>query len=207
VNTESSREHSESLDKLLPALIVAKAQFPSVKKDGYNPHFKSKFATLKAVQEATADVLTQNGLTIIQFPASVDGRPGLTTWLAHLSGQYIVETTVLALAKNDPQAQGSGITYLRRYGWSSVLGLVTDEDDDDGNIATIVAPQAKSLPQNNAEMARLVAAAKRTGKAKDDVDSLCKKKYGVDLAKASNEQITEMADFLTEAAVAKEMKP
>ena len=202
-----STQFSESLDKLLPALVKAKSQFPSVKKDGYNPHFKSKFATLKAVQEATSDVLTTNGLAIIQFPASVDGKPGLTTWLTHISGQYICETTVLALSKNDPQAQGSGITYLRRYGWSSVLGLVTDEDDDDGNKATLPdAKPLKAIPQSGPEMNRLADAAKRNGKSKDDVESLFLKKYGHALTKASNEELTEMADLLTEQAVAKEMK-
>lgn len=205
VNTVSSREHSESLDKLLPALIVAKAQFPSVKKDGYNPHFRSKFATLKAVQEATADVLTQNGLTIIQFPSSVDGKPGLTTWLAHMSGQYIVETTVLALAKSDPQAQGSGITYLRRYGWSSVLGLVTDEDDDDGNKATLPDPVGAEV---KTEFARLVDAAKRAGVSKSDVESNFFKKYGQKLSmqNALVGYISEYADKLTTDAVSKEMK-
>lgn len=200
-----STQFSESLDKLLPALVIAKAQFPSVKKDGYNPHFKSKFATLKAVQEATSDVLTTNGLAILQFPASVDGKPGLTTWLTHISGQYICETTVLALAKSDPQAQGSGITYLRRYGWSSVLGLVTDEDDDDGNKATLPDPvgaEAKS------EFARLVEAAKRAGVSKADVESNFFKKYGHKLA-AQNSligYISEYADKLTADAVALEMK-
>lgn len=202
-----SREFSESLDKLLPALIAARAEFPAVKKDGYNPHFKSKFATLKAVQEATEPILAKHGLVVTQFPSTVDGKPGLTTWLAHSSGQYIVDTTVLSLAKSDPQAQGSGITYLRRYGWSSVLGLVTDEDDDDGNKATLPdAKPAKAFQQNSAEMGRLVSAAKRTGKSKDDVESLFLKKYGHDLVKASNEELTEMADLLTEQAVAKELK-
>lgn len=204
-----SREHSESLDKLLPALIIARSQFPAVKKDGYNPHFKSKFATLKAVQEATADVLTKNGLAILQFPATVDGKPGLTTWLTHLSGQYIVETTVLALSKSDPQAQGSGITYLRRYGWSSVLGLVTDEDDDDGNKATLV--DAKPNPvtaELKSEFQRLVDASKRAGVSKSDVETNFFKKYGHKLSMDTGllGYISEYADKLTADATAKELK-
>jgi len=207
VEQVSVSENTDSLDQLLPALIAARAEFPAVKKDGYNPHFKSKFASLKAVREATEPILGKHGLTITQFPSQTyEGKPALTTWLAHSSGQFIKDTTPLSMVKSDPQAQGSAITYLRRYGWSAVLGLVTDEDDDDGNMATVVAPQAKSLPQNSAEMGRLIAAAKRNGKGKDDIDSMCKKKYGVDLTKASNEQVTELADFLTETAVAKEMK-
>lgn len=204
-----SREHSESLDKLLPALIKARGEFPAVKKDGYNPHFKSKFATLKAVQEATEPVMGKHGLVITQFPATVDGKPGLTTWLAHSSGQYIVDTTVLSLAKSDPQAQGSGITYLRRYGWSSVLGLVTDEDDDDGNKASL--PDAKPVNSNEAEakseFKRLVDAAKRAGVTKDDCESYFFKKYGEKLAPVSKltGYISEYADKLTADATAKEL--
>lgn len=199
-----SKQFSESLDKLLPALIKARAEFPAVKKDGYNPHFKSKFATLKAVQEATEPVMGKYGLVITQFASSVDGKPGLTTWLAHESGQYINDTTVLALAKSDPQAQGSGITYLRRYGWSSVLGLVTDEDDDDGNKATL--PDA-NVAKVKAEFQRLIDASKRAGVSKADVESNFTKLYGQKLAVdvALHGYISEYADKLTEQAAAKEL--
>ncbi len=37
--------------------------------------------------------------------------------------------------KNDPQGQGSAITYMRRYALSAVLGIRTEEDDD-GNAAS-----------------------------------------------------------------------
>jgi hypothetical protein len=37
---------------------------------------------------------------------------------------------LLLLAKNDPQGQGSAITYARRYSLCSVLNLVADDDDD-----------------------------------------------------------------------------
>jgi hypothetical protein len=200
-----SKQFSESLDKLLPALIKARAEFPAVKKDGYNPHFKSRFATLKAVQEATEPVMGKYGLVITQFASSVDGKPGLTTWLAHESGQYINDTTVLALAKSDPQAQGSGITYLRRYGWSSVLGLVTDEDDDDGNKATL--PDASNAAKAKAEFQRLIDAAKRAGVSKDDAQSNFFKKYGKPLTANADliGYIGEYADKLTEQAAAKEL--
>ena len=32
--------------------------------------------------------------------------------------------------QNDPQALGSAITYARRYSLASMLGVMTDEDDD-----------------------------------------------------------------------------
>ena len=93
-----SDKHTDSLDQLLPALIAARAEFPAVKKDGYNPHFKSKFASLKAVREATEPILGKHGLTITQFPSQTyEGKPALTTWLAHSSGQFIKDTTPLSM--------------------------------------------------------------------------------------------------------------
>lgn len=202
-----SRGHSESLDKLLPALIAARAEFPAVKKDGFNPHFKSKFSTLKAVQAATGSVLDRHGLVVTQFPSEVEGKPALTTWLAHASGQYIVDTTTLSMTKQDPQAQGSAITYLRRYGWSAVLGLVTDEDDDDGNAATIVAKVDPNAAKGRAEFQRVVDAAKRAGISKDDAQSHFFKKYGKPLTANVDliGYLVEYADELTNKAVGLEL--
>lgn len=198
-------EYSEKLDKIIPAVIQAQAEFPAIRKDGYNPHFKSKFSSLTAVKDATQPVLAKHGLAVLQFPSTTDdGKPALTTWLVHESGQWIKDTTVLSLSKIDPQSQGGAITYLRRYAWTAVLGLVAD-DDDDGNAASIVKPQTRALPQNNSEMTRLVEAARRAGKSKDDVESDLLKKYGHGLAEASNEELTDMADRLLEQAVQKEL--
>lgn len=199
-----TRGKSESLDKLLPALIAARAQFKPVKQDGFNPHFKSKFSTLKAVQEATSGALADNGLIVTQFPSQVDGKPALTTWLAHESGQYIVDTTVLSMAKSDPQAQGGAITYLRRYCWSSVLGLVTDEADDDGHKATVAVDPAAA--KSRAEYQRLIDAAKRAGVTKDDAQSHFFKKFGKPLAAGTlAEHLTDYADELTAKAIEKEL--
>lgn len=51
----------------------------------------------------------------------------------------------LVLQKQDPQGQGSGITYARRYAAMAILGLVADEDDD-GNAATRPSAPATATP-------------------------------------------------------------
>ena len=51
------------------------------------------------------------------------------------------ETEILFGKKDDAQAQGSGITYARRYGMQSFLNV--GADDDDGNIASQPKPVAK----------------------------------------------------------------
>ena len=119
----------EDLTELAPALVAAQADFSAVPKGSVNPFFKSKYAALPDVVQHTSPVLAKHGLAVTQFITENDT---LTTMLIHKSGQYIQGTMALHLVKDDPQAQGSAVTYARRYSYMSVLGLVAD-DDDDGN--------------------------------------------------------------------------
>lgn len=136
---------SDKLDKLVEALVGFHAEVGTIRKDSTNPFFGSKYASLSTILSQVLPVLTKHGLTIIQLPSGT----GLTTTLAHTSGQYISQTMDLMPVKADPQAQGSAITYARRYAVSAVLSLNVDEDDD-GNAATaqatVPAPK-KAVPQ------------------------------------------------------------
>ena len=51
------------------------------------------------------------------------------------SGEYMQTDYFMNPTKNDPQAQGSVISYMRRYALAAVLGLNLDKDDD-ANAAT-----------------------------------------------------------------------
>ena len=60
--------------------------------------------------------------------------------MLHESGETFEGLTEIIYSKiNDAQAQGSGITYARRYGLQSLLNI--GADDDDGNKASV--PQKK----------------------------------------------------------------
>jgi hypothetical protein len=50
--------------------------------------------------------------------------------------------------KDDPQQQGSRITYQRRYAIGAVLGLNIDEDDD-GNKASLPQPKFEEKNEDN----------------------------------------------------------
>lgn len=147
---------SESLDELALALIAAKQEFKKVQLTKTNPMFRSKYATLEEIQEATDPYLHKHDLCIIQFPETVEGVPGLVTMLLHSSGQFIRATvTMEAVAANkaqtDIQALGSNITYMRRYGRAAVLGIVSDEDTD-GNSSR---PQrTKKTTKNDIDLVR-----------------------------------------------------
>lgn len=131
-------QHSESLAKLGPAIVKAQAEMQGAKKGANNPFFKSRYADLGAVMEATKEPLHNHGLSIMQFPIAGAGMCGVSTILMHSSGEWMSEDCLLACTKQDPQAYGSAITYARRYGWQSVCGIPSE--DDDGNAATQSQP-------------------------------------------------------------------
>lgn len=133
---------------LAEALVKAQSDFMKAGKDAKNPFFKSTYATLNSVWSAVSEALLKNGLTVLQPISIHDGISVVKTIVMHISGQSIESECPIVVAKqNDPQALGSAITYARRYSLASMLGVMTDEDDD-GNKA---AQQPKQAPANKQE--------------------------------------------------------
>lgn len=126
---------SESITALMPALLDAQGEFKPAVKDAENPHFGSTFLSLGGVLNATAAALRGHRIAIVQLTDVDDqGRAVLLTRLVHESGEWIGARYPLNPVKNDPQAYGSALTYARRYGLMSLLGIVAE--DDDGHDAT-----------------------------------------------------------------------
>lgn len=142
---------SPEIAKVVGALLEAQKEFAAVPKDSDNPFFKSKYAALPDVIKITNPVLAKHGLGVSQLVTSVDGQDALTTTLFHTSGEFISSTALLHLVKNDPQAHGSAITYMRRYAFMSILGIVADEDDDGNAASSHSAPASKTTYNKPAE--------------------------------------------------------
>ena len=123
-----------TIPNLSKALAKARSEFPELTFDSTNPHFKNRYLSLKGLLAAVTPVLAANNLLIVQTVSNSGGpqpAPALTTRLIHTeSNEYIEDTMLLSAVKVDPQAQGSAITYARRYALVTVLGVVADEDDD-----------------------------------------------------------------------------
>jgi len=135
---------SESQTEISKALVKCQAMLKPAKKDSENPHFRSRYANLQSCWDACREALTSNGLCLLQSPfgcSDTPGRIGLETRLMHTSGEWLAGQITIDLAKTDPQAVGSALTYLRRYSLSAFIGLVAD-DDDDGNAAMPAPPTA-----------------------------------------------------------------
>ena len=130
-------QKSDTITKLAAALVQAQPLVKTALMDCTNPFFKSKYADLGSVWDAVREALQANGLAVTQLPDAINGAPALTTMLIHESGDWIAATYPLVVTSKDETAQGYGsaVTYARRYGLSSLMGVIADTDDD-GNAAS-----------------------------------------------------------------------
>lgn len=129
-------EMSATVGALMAALAKARKAFKPVVKSCENPFFKSKYADLAEVIEATKDGLSDNGIAVLQPPAfaKTNGLVTILTIVGHASGEWIKAWLEMPVSKMDAQGVGSAITYGRRYAYSAILN-VASEQDDDGNAA------------------------------------------------------------------------
>lgn len=138
-------ETSPTIGAIAKALIVFHKEVGVVKKKEENPFFKSKYADLSAIITVIDEPLEKAGLAYTQFPTA---QNELTTLLMHAeSGEWIKGAFTMTPTKNDPQGQGSVITYQRRYALGAILGLNIDEDDDGNKGSTPTASNTTTAPK------------------------------------------------------------
>jgi hypothetical protein len=193
---------SESIDKLASALLKAQQAIRFAAKDSKNPHFKNSYADLESVIDAIKAPLNDNGIVFLQSPSpSDDGKLHLTTRLMHESGQWMEDTAVAPLPKQDPQGFGSTLTYLRRYSLSAVTGLY--QADDDGNAGSGVGEKPAAKPaqpaqqgnvMEDSDLKRHIAEINKS----DDIDTL-KKRFAAAYQAAQNSHDKVAAEIITEA--------
>lgn len=141
---------SESIANIAPAFLKAQKAMEAVVKDAKNPFFKSDYATLNAVMDTCKKPLNDNGIMILQ-PVNGDH---VETVLMHESGEFFASQTALIVKEqNNPQSYGSSVSYARRYGLMSMLGLPADDDDAESAMnrnATATPRPAPQPVENNA---------------------------------------------------------
>lgn len=155
---------------LMKALSKFQAECPEIIKETMNEFGNYKYADLPKILDVINPILRKNNLLLIQ-PLTVNeyGRY-IKTILYHLESNESIESCVdipivSMKGMNDYQALGSGITYLRRYSISSMLGLITDVDSDASgeqintkNNSTAKSPQNKDkwlnreVPKNSGKI-------------------------------------------------------
>lgn len=127
----------EETNEITKALVEAQKKIQAAHKDGKNPHYKSKYATLEGVWEACREALNAHGLAVTQTIRARESGVFLRTRLLHTSGQSIYGDCPLLNPKGDMQGLGSAITYARRYSLAAIVGVV--QEDDDGEQASLAS--------------------------------------------------------------------
>ena len=115
-------------------IYKALAEFQqSVGTIGYDSQgYGYKYASLSTIVESITPVMKDNNLGFTQI---IEGET-IKTIIFHTETGETLESVIsipqdVQLNKmNVYQVMGSAITYLRRYSLASILGIVTDEDND-----------------------------------------------------------------------------
>lgn len=136
--TPEQKTETAAPTSLLGALLSAQAKIETVRKNGENPHFRSKYATLDEIWESVRKPLNEAGLVVYCTIEPTDKGERLVTHLIHAkTGEELSCGFPLSAAQGTPQAIGSAMTYARRYTLTALLEIVTgDGADDDGEAAT-----------------------------------------------------------------------
>ena len=132
---------SNEINELAAAMAIAQGQMGAAYKNSSNPHFKSSFADLASISDVIKQPLSDNGLSVVQFPINNEQGVAITTRVMHKSGQWIEESFGIKPVKAGPQEYGSLISYFRRYALAAIFAI--PQTDDDANAMQLAAEAPK----------------------------------------------------------------
>lgn len=120
---------------------------------GYN------YADWPTILAAINPLMKKHGLGFIQQVdiTTLSNHPVIITTIFHVETQEKITSTTLIpqgvslKGMNDFQVLGSAITYIKRYAFSSLLGLVTDKDNDAAGeqIVRVLVDKKKEKPESH----------------------------------------------------------
>lgn len=141
---------SPEITELVKAMVKFQGMLETGTKDletkNQNGKFNYKYADLAMAVSLARKPLFDCGLCVIQTLGMNGNMPVVITYLMHESGQYMMSEIQIRPKADDAQAIGSAITYMRRYAYCAILGIVFEDDDDDGNAASQGQAQQKTKP-------------------------------------------------------------
>jgi hypothetical protein len=179
-----------SKGSLSEALLAVQKDAPALQKNAINPHFKNRYISLDSLMEQVLPVLNKHGLVLVQAPSHLeDGTPALRTIIYHPASNDALDASVmpLVLDKQTPQAQGSAITYARRYALMALLALVADEDDDGESAG---GRKKAADPEKTLKLEVWALAKERLGKDKPTVAQVAKV-FGVKVSELSDPEVLQ----------------
>lgn len=175
--------HSEPCNEVVAALVAVHVELhdPGKTRKVDAGQKKYSYAELDKCLPDIRALLASKGMLVTQSLMAPDI---MVTTLFHVSGQWIRSEcpVTMPVKAGDPQAFGSSITYARRYSLFMALGLVAQNEDNDGKLPDSrdrkrEAPDAKKARQDQhhaswaAEQGRFMGDLKKAGFP--DYDEVC----------------------------------
>lgn len=122
------------MNELIKALLNAEKSFTKIelnKTAKIGANFTFKYADLSSLFNSTKKALRENGLKVIgTMEVDEMGTNILSMHLYHVSGEKISSSMRLPKDVSKSTELGAIITYMRRYLYATLLGIVADEDTD-----------------------------------------------------------------------------
>ena len=148
---------SVEINELAKAFSKMQGELGHAKKGSKNPFFKSNYSSLSDCWDVARGPLSDNGLAVMQACMPSDkNEVVIETILMHSSGQWISSVLSIPVTKIDAQSRGSALSYCRRYSLCTALGISSDEEDDDGNLASATAPKRVVRETITLETAKMI---------------------------------------------------
>ena len=132
----STQTNQKPTPNLFKAMAGAFKEIGGALKNGENPHYKSRYADFSSVLAAVQPALANHDLFLTQPTIEREGYAAVETIIGHVSGEKMsCGITAVPMSKHDGHGYGSSLTYARRYGLASALGVAPedvggDKDDD-----------------------------------------------------------------------------
>jgi len=145
--------HSAEVNEITKSLISAQSEIRSLSKDANG--YGYKYLSLSVLMDYALPIISKHGLALSQFE---DGSGNLVTMLLHESGQFIKGKSTLIdpdriemKGVNIEQKRGSILSYEKRYALQAILGITTNEDDNDCSPKGMDKPKTSSNFKKKAE--------------------------------------------------------
>lgn len=146
---------SEQINELATALAKAQAKIETIQKNQKADagSYEYQYADLAAVLDGCRPHLAAEGIAVIQAPyTDDDGAIGIATRLVHSSGQWLQSNVGHNMTLKRWQDLGGALTYLRRYAYSAMIGVASEEDSDGKDTGSLKAkPSRKRQPEPEPE--------------------------------------------------------
>ena len=145
-HTKMNDNTPEQQVSLAKALVAFVSEATDIKADDYNPHYKSKFASLEAHLLSLKPLAKKHGLAIIQMPIGDIDAVGIRNFIIHEDGGMLSCNALVPAEKGmSGQQAGSLYSYVRRYSLASIAGIATEDDDAESDRIVKSAPKKEYI--------------------------------------------------------------